>query len=101
MTDDGRRLEGPSVVWATGFRQDFSWIEADVFDADGRPRHRRGVGPGEPGLYFVGLRWLHTLSSSLIGGVGRDAEHVVERIREYRSPGESGYGGSRDEPPTP
>lgn len=80
-TGDGERLDVSNVIWATGFRNDFSWIDLDVFDEDGAPRHHRGVVPEAPGLYFVGLRWLHRLSSSLIGGVGRDAEHVVSEIR--------------------
>lgn len=80
-TGEGEILDVSNVLWCTGFRQDFSWIDLDVFDEDGRPRHRRGVVPDAPGLYFVGLRWLHRLSSSLMGGVGRDARHVVSHIR--------------------
>ncbi|HET7903317.1 MAG TPA: NAD(P)-binding domain-containing protein, partial [Candidatus Eisenbacteria bacterium] len=68
-----------SVVWATGFRRDFRWIEAPVFDERGEPIHRRGV-TGCAGLYFLGLPWLHKLKSSVLCGVGDDAAHVAEHI---------------------
>jgi putative flavoprotein involved in K+ transport len=68
-----------SIVWATGFRPDFSWIDAPVFGDDGFPVHNRGV-TALPGLYFLGLRFQHRLNSSLIGGVGRDAEFLGEVI---------------------
>jgi putative flavoprotein involved in K+ transport len=69
-----------SVVWATGFRPDFRWIHLPVFDHEGFPRHQRGAVREIPGLFFVGLRYQHRLNSSLIGGVGRDAEFVVRSI---------------------
>ena len=68
-----------SVVWATGFRPDFSWVDAPVFGPDGFPMHRRGV-TGVPGLYFLGLRFQHRLNSSLIGGVGVDARFISDTI---------------------
>jgi len=68
-----------SVIWATGFRRDFGWIDAPVFDERGEPIHRRGVTTC-PGLYFLGLPWLHTLGSSVLCGVGRDALHLAECI---------------------
>jgi putative flavoprotein involved in K+ transport len=68
-----------SIVWATGFRPDFSWIDAPVFGADGLPAHRRGA-TGVPGLFFLGLRFQHRLNSSLIGGVGRDARFIARAI---------------------
>ena len=61
-----------TVVWATGFRRDWSWVDAHVFDVDGEPVHERGVTAAD-GLYFLGLRWLHRRSSSFIDGVGPDA----------------------------
>jgi putative flavoprotein involved in K+ transport len=76
---DGARLRPSTVVWATGFGLDHSWIDAPVFDADGRLRHDRGVTP-VPGLYFLGLPWQHTRGSALLGWVGDDAEHLAERI---------------------
>ncbi|HKW93364.1 MAG TPA: NAD(P)/FAD-dependent oxidoreductase [Methylomirabilota bacterium] len=68
-----------AVIWATGFRRDFGWIEAPVFDDRGEPVHRRGV-TACPGLYFLGLPWLYTLGSSVLCGVGRDAEHLADCI---------------------
>ncbi len=68
-----------SVVWATGFRRDFGWIDAPVFDERGEPIHRRGV-TGCAGLYFLGLPWLHKLKSSVLCGVGDDAAHLAEHI---------------------
>ena len=58
----------------------FSWIDLPVFDADGEPRHEGGVVPSEPGLYFVGLHFLYSLSSEMIHGVGRDARRIADRI---------------------
>lgn len=68
-----------AIVWATGFRSDYGWIELPVLDAAGRPVHARGV-TELPGLGFVGLHWLHKRKSSLFLGVGEDAEHVVSRL---------------------
>jgi putative flavoprotein involved in K+ transport len=80
LLEDGRVLEVASVVWCTGFRPDFSWVHLPVFDADGEPRHDRGVVAAEPGLYFVGLFFLSSVASSLVGGVGRDAAAIADRI---------------------
>jgi putative flavoprotein involved in K+ transport len=65
-----------SVLWATGFRRDFSWIDAPAFDATGEPVQRRGV-TAVPGLYFLGLRWLYRRGSDTIHGVGADAEYLA------------------------
>jgi putative flavoprotein involved in K+ transport len=80
VLDDGRVLEVANVVWCTGFVPDFGWIDLPVFDQDGAPLHDRGIVGAEPGLYFVGLLFLYALSSPLVGGVGRDAEHIAEHI---------------------
>ena len=80
LLEDGRVLEVANVVWCTGFRHDFGWIDLPVFDAGDQPRHDRGVVPEAPGLYFVGLFFLASITSALLGGVGRDAEHVAARI---------------------
>jgi putative flavoprotein involved in K+ transport len=78
--DDGRVLEDVrTVVWCTGFRPDFRWIQLPVFGPDGYPEHRRGIVAAAPGLGFVGLRYQYRIGSSLIGGVGEDAEYVVTR----------------------
>lgn len=89
LLEDGRVLEVSNVVWCTGFRPDFSWIDLDIFGASDdpiEPVHERGVVPSEPGLYFVGLFFLYAGSSELLRGVGRDAEYVVNHIAQNRSP---------------
>jgi putative flavoprotein involved in K+ transport len=80
LLEDGRVLDVANVVWCTGFGYDFSWIRIPTFTADGLPTHQRGVVPSEPGLYFVGLPFLYSLTPALVGGVGRDAEYVVQHI---------------------
>jgi putative flavoprotein involved in K+ transport len=80
VLDDGRVLDVANVVWCTGFRQDFSWIDLPVTGDDGWPLEVRGVVPSSPGLYFVGLAFQYAFASMLVGGVGRDAEHVVKHI---------------------
>ena len=69
-----------SVVWATGYTVDYSWLQVDALDAGGRPVHRRGVSP-EPGVYFLGLPWLSRRGSSFIWGVWHDAKYVADHIR--------------------
>jgi putative flavoprotein involved in K+ transport len=76
---DGSRLEPSSVVWATGFGLDHSWIDAPVFDANGHLVHERGV-TASPGLYFLGLPWQHTRGSALLGWVKHDAEYLARQI---------------------
>jgi putative flavoprotein involved in K+ transport len=68
-----------AILWANGFRPDHTWIEGLETDAQGWPVHERGV-TALPGLYFVGLHWLHKRKSALIVGVGEDAEHVASHI---------------------
>jgi putative flavoprotein involved in K+ transport len=77
---DGRVLDVANVIWCTGFQPGFSWLDMPVFDEHGRPRHRRGVADNEPGLYFLGLHYLYSMSSSMIHGVSRDAERVAQII---------------------
>ena len=67
------------VIFGTGFRFDFSWIDLPVFDQRGYPRYERGI-TKIPGLYFVGLHWLHTQGSGLFSKVGRDAGYVVDHL---------------------
>lgn len=77
---DGKALDVQTVIWATGFAPDFGWIRLPL-PVDGRaPRTERGVVPEAPGLYFVGLRFQHTMASALIGGVGADADFVARHI---------------------
>jgi putative flavoprotein involved in K+ transport len=80
LLEDGRALEVANVVWCTGFRHDFAWVDLPVFDAGDEPRQDRGVVASQPGLYFVGLHFLTSIISPLVGGVGHDAEHVVNEI---------------------
>jgi putative flavoprotein involved in K+ transport len=80
LLEDGRTLPAEGILWATGFRPDYSWIELPVFDETGRPRHERGVIREAPGLYFVGLHFQTGLTSSLLGGVGEDAKYIVSQI---------------------
>jgi putative flavoprotein involved in K+ transport len=81
VLEDGRVLDVANVVWCTGFRNDFSWIDVPfALDEDGFPEQQRGAVPSAPGLYFVGLLFLHSFSSMLILGAGRDAERVAKHI---------------------
>jgi putative flavoprotein involved in K+ transport len=89
MLEDGYVLNVTNTIWATGFTQNFNWIKLPIFDAEGYPIHYRGVVEGEPGLYFVGLPFQYTLTSALIGGVGRDAEYIARRIAAQPVPARS------------
>ena len=80
LLDDGRLIDVPNVIWCTGFRNDFSWIDLPVYDDRGEPIHERGCVTGEPGLYFLGLHFLYAASSTMVQGVGRDASHIARRI---------------------
>lgn len=68
-----------SIIWATGYSVDYSWLKVDTFDAKGKPQHQRGVGK-EPGIYFLGLPWLSRRGSAFIWGVWHDARHVADQI---------------------
>lgn len=80
---DGTSVDVSSVIWATGFRVDHSWIYAPVFDEHGRLVHRRGV-TDSVGLYFLGLTWQHTRGSALLGWIKDDAEYIVHQISAVR-----------------
>jgi putative flavoprotein involved in K+ transport len=80
LLDDGRVLDVANVIWCTGFRKDVSWIEFPVLGEDGWPEQERGVVAAHPGLYFLGLPFLHSFASMLVGGAGRDAERVADHI---------------------
>jgi putative flavoprotein involved in K+ transport len=79
---DGSRLDVDAVVWATGYRPDYSWLALPVLDDDGRVRHRRGVS-AVPGLYFLGLSWQHTRGSALLGWIEDDAEFISREIDRF------------------
>ena len=88
-----------SIIWATGFAVDYSWLKVAAFDENGRPKHQRGVS-AEPGVYFLGLPWLSCRGSSFIWGVWHDAKHLADHISTqrkylaYRGPAESAVEGS-------
>jgi len=68
-----------TIIWATGFISDYSWMKVNAFDEAGRPKHLRGVSP-EKGIYFLGLPWLSGRGSSFIWGVWHDAKHLADHI---------------------
>jgi putative flavoprotein involved in K+ transport len=82
--EDGSELEVDAVIWAAGYRPDYSWIKLPILGENGRLRHSRGV-TDVPGLYFLGLTWQHTRGSALIGFIKDDAEFVAEKITEHQS----------------
>lgn len=73
-----------SILWATGYAVDYSWLHVDIFDQHGKPRHQRGVS-SEPGVYFLGLPWLSRRGSSFIWGVWHDAKHIADHIATQQS----------------
>ncbi len=77
---DGTALDVANVVWCTGFRPDYGWVDLPVIGEDGWPRERRGVVDESPGLYFLGIPFLYSFTSMLVLGAGRDAAHVVDRL---------------------
>jgi putative flavoprotein involved in K+ transport len=84
LLEDGRALDVANVIWCTGFKQDFGWIEPPVSGHDGWPQEKRGVVPSAPGLYFTGLAFQYAFSSMLLLGAGRDAEYVAKHITARR-----------------
>jgi putative flavoprotein involved in K+ transport len=84
VLDDGRALRVSNVVWCTGFTPDYAWIDLSLPTHNGVPVHDRGIVRSCAGLYFVGLPFLYSLSSALLGGVGRDAGHIVDHIDATR-----------------
>ena len=90
VLEDERVLPVENVIWCTGFRPDFSWIDLPIFGGQDKepnePIHVRGIVADEPGLYFVGLAFLYAMSSGFLPGVGRDAEHVVKHIASRKQP---------------
>jgi putative flavoprotein involved in K+ transport len=76
---DNTNLAVETVIWATGFQLDHSWVDLPVFDETGQVIHKRGV-TESPGLYFIGLPWQYTRGSSLLGFVKEDAEYLGQQI---------------------
>jgi putative flavoprotein involved in K+ transport len=86
VLEDGRVLEVSNVIWCTGFREEFPWIDLPIFDENERPLHERGVVVGEPGLYFVGMPFQYASTSDVLPGVGRDAEYIAKHIARNLTP---------------
>jgi putative flavoprotein involved in K+ transport len=81
--EDGTEKDIDAIIWATGYRPDFSWLQVpSVKEKDGGITHRRGV-TDEPGLFFLGLPWQHTRGSALIGFVNDDAAFIAGRIDSH------------------
>jgi len=84
VTEEGEVLDVSSVVWCTGYKHGFDWVDLPVFDDNGVPLHERGVVADEPGLYFVGLYFLHALWSETITGVQPDVHHIADHLMRHR-----------------
>jgi putative flavoprotein involved in K+ transport len=84
VTDDGQVLDVANVIWCTGWRPGFSWIDLPVLGDRQEPVHERGVVTQEPGLYFIGLEFIYAATSATVTGVGRDAERVANHIAERK-----------------
>jgi putative flavoprotein involved in K+ transport len=84
LLEGGRKLDVRNVIWCTGFKPGFSWIDLPVFDEAGDPMHDRGVA-AVTGLYFLGLQFLYSMTSATVHGVGRDAARIA-RVVASRTP---------------
>ncbi len=82
VLDDGTVAEVENIVWCTGFTPGLDWIRMPVLDERGEPRHERGIASDVPGLYFVGLHFLTSMSSAMVHGVGRDAARIAALVRD-------------------
>jgi len=80
VVEDGTALDVANVIWCTGFRSDFSWIDLPAFPGGAEPVHYRGVVAGEPGLYLVGQLFQYALASTFIAGAARDADYIAAAI---------------------
>lgn len=72
-----------SIIWATGYATDYSWLNVNAFDENRRPKHQRGIS-AESGIYFIGLPWLSRRGSTFIWGVWHDAKHIADHIATQR-----------------
>jgi putative flavoprotein involved in K+ transport len=80
LLENGRTLNVKNVVWCTGYHRGFPWIDLPVFDNGGEPIHEEGIVPNIPGMYFVGLHFLYSMTSATLIGVGRDAGRIVNAV---------------------
>ncbi|MGA9588691.1 MAG: NAD(P)/FAD-dependent oxidoreductase [Salegentibacter sp.] len=81
LTEKEELTDVKNIVWATGYRPNFEWIDGLQLTKDGYPKHHRGVS-SKKGLYFIGLPWLHTRGSATLGGIRKDAEYLAQYISE-------------------
>jgi putative flavoprotein involved in K+ transport len=95
---DGSTLDAGVVIWATGYRPDYSWIHILGVAQDGQPAHRRGV-TKVPGLYFLGLTWQHTRGSALLGFVNDDAAYLAGRIAAHQRATSAALAATAPRPP--
>ena len=77
---DGRVVKVANVIWCTGYDAGFSWLDLPVFDSTGRPMHEAGIVPSEPGLFFVGLHFLYSMTSETVSGMQRDAKRIADAV---------------------
>ncbi len=84
VAEDGRVLDVASVLWCTGFRSSFPWLDLPVFGDGGEPRHTRGIVESEPGLYFCGLHFQYAASSDSVMGMQRDARWIMRHLLRHR-----------------
>ena len=84
LTEDGQTVDVASVIWCTGYRPGFSWIDVPVMGDRQEPQHERGIVDEEPGPYFVGLEFLYSATSATTTGVARDAHRVVRHLTARR-----------------
>lgn len=80
LLDDGTTVDAANVLWCTGYRPDWDWIEPSITDANGWPIEERGVVPAVPGLYLIGIPFQYSFASMLVAGAATDARHVVDRL---------------------
>jgi putative flavoprotein involved in K+ transport len=77
---EGRTLAVTNVIWCTGYKHSFPWIDLPIFDQKGDLMHDKGAVPTLPGLYFVGLHFLYAMSSASFAGIARDAERIAKAV---------------------
>ncbi len=85
VVGDGQTLDVSNVIWCTGYHPGFDWIDIPVFDDQRLPIHQRGIVTDTPGLYFVGLFFLHSMWSETITGVQPDVQHIIKHLVEQRA----------------
>ena len=85
LLEDDRKLDIRNVIWCTGYQHGFPWINLPIFGEGGEPIHEKGIVPNVPGMYFVGLHFLHAMSSATLIGVGRDAERIAKAVASRAS----------------